>query len=97
MNNPLDDLAQFVTSPIFSRAPRAHSSGRRELRRQWLDRGVSLIVRPATLEDRVKMLKGERVDSLPIRRKEEKRGGLSKKAWKKLRQSARTANQSAEK
>lgn len=64
MTNPLDSLQQFDPASLSRR----HTSGRRELREQFLARGVTLRVRPATLEDRMKMARGEKVDSLPIRR-----------------------------
>jgi hypothetical protein len=98
--NPLDDLAQFdqrTDLPSLPSPPRAHTSGRRELRAALLSRGVPLIVRPASQSDRMKMLRGERVDSLPIKRTEEKRGGLTKKEWKAARQLAREAADKAAK
>lgn len=80
--NPLDDLQQFSSASLPS-PPRPHSSGRRELRRQWLDRGISLLVRPKDDSAKIAMSKGEFVESLPIVRQTAKRQGMSKKELKK--------------
>ena len=80
--NPLDDLQQFSSASLPS-APKTHSSGRRELRQQLLSRGITLTVRPTSDADRAKMSRGEFVPSLPIKRAEPKRQGMTKKEWKR--------------
>lgn len=80
--NPLDDLAQFDPSDL----PRAHTSGRRELKQQWLDRGITLRVQPRTEAEKLKAMVGEWIDSAPIRRAEPKRPeGISARQWKRMK------------
>lgn len=89
MNNPLDDLQQFDSSSLPS-APRQHTSGRRELRRQLLSRGITIHARPKTEEDRLRALAGnENIETLPVKRTVPKRRGMTKKEWKRARREAR--------
>jgi hypothetical protein len=64
-------------------------TGRRELRAALLARGVIIHANPATEADRQAAARGELAATLPVRRKEPKRGGLSKKEWKRARRAAR--------
>ena len=85
MTNPLDDLTTNPTLP----APRQHSSGRRELRAERLAGGITLRVRAASPEDKVKAAKGEFIASLPIRRATPKLTKAEKKREKRARRDAR--------
>ena len=81
--NPLSSLSDYI-------APKRHTSGRRELRAEILANGVTMYVRPKSQDDLIKtMLTGPTVYTLPIKRAEPKRGGLSKKEWKRLRKEGR--------
>jgi hypothetical protein len=83
--NPLDDLQRFSQSSL----PRQHTSGRRELRREDYARGLTIHAKPKSVDEKTRALvTGEMIATDPIRRAEPKRGGLSKKAWKKLRKAA---------
>ena len=84
MTNPLDDLQQFSQSDL----PRQHSCGRRELRQQQLANGIRLRVQPRSVEDKLKAVVGEWIDSAPIRRTEPK--GLTKKQRNKLKKASRS-------
>lgn len=66
MTNPLDDLTQQPTLPTTRQ--KQHSSGRRESRAAILARGITLRVRAASDEDKVRAARGEFIPSLPIRR-----------------------------
>ncbi len=83
--NPLDALAQFDPAQLPA-PPRRHTSGRRELRAENLARGVTVHARPRTAADKEKAaIAGVSIATLPVRRAEPKRGGMTKKAYKKLR------------
>lgn len=88
MTNPLDDLTQH---PSLSVAPtaRAHTSGRRELRQERLANGITLRVRAASPEDKVRAARGEFIASLPIRRATAKLTKAEKKRAKRARRDAR--------
>lgn len=87
--NPLDNLQQFNSLDLPS-PPRQHTSGRRELRSSILSRGVNIMARARTVAEKTAALvKGEMFATLPVKRKEPKRGGMTKKAWKKARRAVR--------
>jgi len=89
--NPLDDLRKFDKSALPS-PPHVHSSGRRELRTAILSRGITITARARSAKEQdAALLKGEACLTLPIKRKEEKYGGMTKKAWKKLRRESRNS------
>ena len=87
MTNPLDDLTQQPTLPTAP-TPRQHSSGRRELRQQFLSRGITLRVRAASPEDKVRAARGEFIASLPIRRATAKLTKAEKKREKREKKRA---------
>lgn len=92
MTNPLDSLQQFSQADLPASQPvsKRHSSGRRELRSAILSRGITITARARTAEEQdAALLKGEAIKTLPVKRKEEKYGGLSRKEWKKLRHASR--------
>lgn len=70
--NPLDDL---LSGNFHADVPRLHTSGRRESRTTQ----TKGYYRPRP---------DGKEGTLPIKRAEPKRGGLSKKEWKKLRRKA---------
>lgn len=91
MNNPLDDLARLDSASILT-PPRTHSSGRRELRAQIIGRGITIHARPKTEVDRMRALAGnENIETLPVKRKEPKRQGMTKKEFKAYKRSLRNS------
>jgi hypothetical protein len=89
MNNPLDDLQQFSQSSLPQPA-KTHSSGRRELRREDYARGLTIHAKPKSLDEKTRALvAGEMIATDPIRRAAVKRGGMTKKEWKRVRRAAR--------
>ena len=88
MTNPLDDLTQHPSLPTVPPS-RQHSSGRRESRAALLSRGITLHVRAASPEDKVRAARGEFIPSLPIRRAQPKLTKAEKKRAKRARRDAR--------
>lgn len=85
--NPLDDL---LDGTFKSPAPRLHSSGRREQRAQMRARGVTIHAKAKTPQEAERaVLTGAMIETLPVKRKEPKYGGMTRKQYKKLRREAR--------
>lgn len=85
--NPLDDI---LNGTFKSPAPRLHSSGRREQRASMRARGITIHAKAKTpAEAERAMLTGAMIGTLPIKRKEPKYGGLTRKQYKKLRRQSR--------
>lgn len=106
MTNPLDDLTQQPTLPPTSApapAPaRQHTSGRRESRRDFYARGITIRHQSPTKkveDEKLAIAKTGMPSSVtaPIKRKagEEKRGGMTKKEWKRARREAREKSDGA--